>query len=90
MPLPPPAAELISRAAEMINEAVAADPLPRRRRRAFGAAAAAVALAEKASLPTVMTLMALGAMPVDHRCPSACSACTARVAPIWRSTSAIC
>jgi thiamine pyrophosphate-dependent acetolactate synthase large subunit-like protein len=26
----------------------------------------AVALAEKASLPTVMTLMALGAMPVDH------------------------
>ena len=31
-----------------------------------GAAQAAVALAEKASLPTVMTLMALGAMPVDH------------------------
>jgi acetolactate synthase-1/2/3 large subunit len=31
-----------------------------------GAAAAAVNLAEKASLPTVMTLMALGAMPVDH------------------------
>ena len=31
-----------------------------------GAAAAAVALAEKADLPTVMTLMALGAMPVDH------------------------
>ncbi len=31
-----------------------------------GAAAAAVALAEKAGLPTVMTLMALGAMPVDH------------------------
>jgi len=31
-----------------------------------GAAEAAVALAEKASLPTVMTLMALGAMPVDH------------------------
>ncbi|GBG00881.1 acetolactate synthase [Azospira sp. I13] len=31
-----------------------------------GAAAAAVALAEKASLPTTMTLMALGAMPVDH------------------------
>lgn len=30
------------------------------------AAALAVALAEKASLPTVMTLMALGAMPVDH------------------------
>ena len=31
-----------------------------------GAAAVAVALAEKANLPTVMTLMALGAMPVDH------------------------
>lgn len=31
-----------------------------------GAAAAAIELAEKASLPTVMTLMALGAMPVDH------------------------
>ncbi|MDP3538885.1 MAG: acetolactate synthase large subunit [Azonexus sp.] len=32
-----------------------------------GAASAAVDLAEKANLPTVMTLMALGAMPVDHR-----------------------
>ncbi|MCB1958159.1 MAG: acetolactate synthase large subunit, partial [Rhodocyclaceae bacterium] len=31
-----------------------------------GAAAAAVELAEKASLPTTMTLMALGAMPADH------------------------
>ena len=31
-----------------------------------GAAVQAVELAEKASLPTVMTLMALGAMPVDH------------------------
>jgi acetolactate synthase-1/2/3 large subunit len=31
-----------------------------------GAAELAVSLAEKASLPTVMTLMALGAMPVDH------------------------
>jgi acetolactate synthase-1/2/3 large subunit len=31
-----------------------------------GAAAVAIALAEKANLPTVMTLMALGAMPVDH------------------------
>ena len=31
-----------------------------------GAADLAIALAEKASLPTVMTLMALGAMPVDH------------------------
>jgi acetolactate synthase-1/2/3 large subunit len=31
-----------------------------------GAAAEAVALAEKQGLPTTMTLMALGAMPVDH------------------------
>lgn len=31
-----------------------------------GAAALAVELAEKAHLPTVMTLMALGSMPVDH------------------------
>ena len=31
-----------------------------------GASSAAVELAEKAGLPTVMTLMALGAMPVDH------------------------
>lgn len=31
-----------------------------------GASALAVELAEKAGLPTVMTLMALGAMPVDH------------------------
>ncbi len=30
------------------------------------AAATAIELAEKASLPTVMTLMALGALPVDH------------------------
>ncbi|WP_412480424.1 acetolactate synthase large subunit [Azonexus sp. IMCC34839] len=35
-----------------------------------GAADLAVQLAEKANLPTVMTLMALGAMPVDH--PLAC------------------
>ena len=32
-----------------------------------GASALAVELAEKANLPTVMTLMALGTMPVDHR-----------------------
>ena len=31
-----------------------------------GASVEAIALAEKAGLPTVMTLMALGAMPVDH------------------------
>jgi acetolactate synthase-1/2/3 large subunit len=31
-----------------------------------GAAAAAVAVAERSSLPTVMTLMGLGALPTDH------------------------
>ena len=32
-----------------------------------GAASAAVAVAERSSLPTVMTLMGLGALPTDHR-----------------------
>ena len=65
-PVPAAEPELIARAAAMINEA---------QRPVFylgggvvhsGASAQAVALAEKAGLPTVMTLMALGAMPVDH------------------------
>ena len=57
---------MLARAAELINAAktpvlylgggvIAAD-----------AGAAAVALAEQAGLPTTMTLMGLGAMPVDH------------------------
>ena len=61
-----PAAELIKCAAAMINEST--HPLLY-----LGggvvhseASALAVAFAEKASLPTVMTLMALGTMPVDH------------------------
>ena len=65
--LPPPAAgDAIAEAASLINAA--------RRPLLYlgggvvhsGAATAAVDLAEKANLPTVMTLMALGAMPVDH------------------------
>ena len=65
--LPPPAAgDAIAEVASLINAA--------RRPLLYlgggvvhsGAAAAAVDLAEKANLPTVMTLMALGAMPVDH------------------------
>jgi acetolactate synthase-1/2/3 large subunit len=65
--LPPPAAgDAIAEAASLINAA--------RRPLLYlgggvvhsGAAATAVDLAEKANLPTVMTLMALGAMPVDH------------------------
>lgn len=66
--LPPPAdAAAIAAAAALINDA--------RRPLLYlgggvvhgGAAALAVDLAEKAQLPTVMTLMALGAMPVNHR-----------------------
>ncbi|MBS1208672.1 MAG: acetolactate synthase, large subunit, biosynthetic type [Proteobacteria bacterium] len=64
--LPQVDGDLISRAAALINSAktpvlylgggvIAAD-----------ACQAAVALAEKAGLPTTMTLMGLGAMPVDH------------------------
>jgi acetolactate synthase-1/2/3 large subunit len=65
--LPPPAdPEAIAAAAAMIN--VARRPLLYLGGGVVhsGAAAAAVDLAEKANLPTVMTLMALGAMPVDH------------------------
>lgn len=64
---PPPAdARAISEAAAMIN--AAKRPLLYLGGGVVhaGAAQSAVELAEKASLPTVMTLMALGAMPVDH------------------------
>jgi len=59
-------AELIASAAAMIN--AAARPVLYLGGGVVhsGASELAVALAEKASLPTVMTLMALGAMPVDH------------------------
>ncbi len=64
--VPPPDGELIGRAAAMIN--AAAKPILYLGGGVVhsGAAEAAVALAQKARLPTVMTLMALGAMPVDH------------------------
>ncbi len=64
--VPPPDGELIGRAAAMIN--AAAKPVLYLGGGVVhsGAAEAAVALAQKARLPTVMTLMALGAMPVDH------------------------
>lgn len=65
--LPPlPAAESIAAAAGMINEAERPILYLGGGVIHAGAAASACALAEKASLPTVMTLMALGAMPVDH------------------------
>ncbi len=61
-----PRAELVASAAALINEA--ARPILYLGGGVVhsGAAALAVELAEKASLPTVMTLMGLGAMPVDH------------------------
>lgn len=65
--LPPPAdAWAISEAAAMIN--AAKRPLLYLGGGVVHSSAAGLALelAEKAKLPTVMTLMALGAMPVDH------------------------
>ena len=65
--LPPPADRMaITEAASMIN--AAQRPLLYLGGGVVhsGATETAVALAEKANLPTVMTLMALGAMPVDH------------------------
>ncbi|MBP8278606.1 MAG: biosynthetic-type acetolactate synthase large subunit, partial [Propionivibrio sp.] len=59
-------AQLIERAEAMINDAQRPILYLGGGVVHSGAAAQAVELAEKASLPTVMTLMALGAMPVDH------------------------
>ncbi len=61
-----PAAELVARAAAMI--AAAAKPILYLGGGVVhsGAAGLAVELAEKAGLPTVMTLMGLGTLPVDH------------------------
>ena len=64
--VPAPAAELIEVAAAMINEASRPILYLGGGVVHSGAALGAVSLAEKASLPTVMTLMALGAMPVEH------------------------
>ncbi len=65
-PVPEAPAGQVERAAEMIN--ASRKPILYLGGGVVhsGASAAAVELAEKASLPTVMTLMALGAMPVDH------------------------
>ncbi|MBN8439374.1 MAG: acetolactate synthase large subunit [Candidatus Accumulibacter propinquus] len=64
--VPPPAAAAVERAAAMIN--AAARPILYLGGGVVhsGASGLAVAFAEKCRLPTVMTLMALGAMPVDH------------------------
>ena len=65
-PAAPAPADALQQAATMINSA--ARPLLYLGGGVVhsGASALAVELAEKANLPTVMTLMALGAMPVDH------------------------
>ena len=63
---PAPAAALISRAAALINQAERPILYLGGGVVHSGAAETAVALAERGGLPTVMTLMALGAMPVDH------------------------
>ena len=67
-PLPMPAAdrERIALAASMINAAERPILYLGGGVVHSGAAGRALELAEKAKLPTVMTLMALGAMPVDH------------------------
>lgn len=58
--------EAIARAAAMINEAERPVLYLGGGVIHSGAAAQAVTLAEQAGLPTTMTLMALGAMPIDH------------------------
>ena len=65
-PVAPASGELIAQAAAMIN--TAQRPILYLGGGIVHAEAAglAIELAEKASLPTVMTLMALGTMPVDH------------------------
>jgi len=66
VPVPIADAGRIARAAAMINEAERPILYLGGGVVHSGASGLAVALAEKASLPSVMTLMALGAMPVDH------------------------
>jgi len=66
LPAAPAAAEQIAEAAAMINAAQRPILYLGGGVVHSGAARLAVDLAEKAHLPTVMTLMALGCMPVDH------------------------
>jgi len=64
--LPPLDQELLAQAAQMINEAEQPVLYLGGGVVHSGAAALAVTLAEQASMPTTMTLMALGTMPMDH------------------------
>ncbi|MCB4358225.1 acetolactate synthase large subunit [Quatrionicoccus australiensis] len=66
LPAVPAAAEQIAAAAAMINAAQRPILYLGGGVVHSGASRRAVDLAEKANLPTVMTLMALGTMPVDH------------------------
>jgi len=66
IPTPPAAHELIEQAAAMINAAERPILYLGGGVVHSGTARLATELAEKAGLPTVMTLMALGTMPVDH------------------------
>ena len=63
---PAPAAEQLRAAAELLNGAERPILYLGGGVIHSGASGVAIELAEKAGLPTVMTLMALGAMPVDH------------------------
>ncbi|MCB1961487.1 MAG: acetolactate synthase large subunit [Rhodocyclaceae bacterium] len=65
-PLPTPDLAAIERAAQMINAARQPVLYLGGGVIASGASHLAVTLAEQAGMPTTMTLMALGAMPVDH------------------------
>ena len=65
-PLPAPDLAAIEQAAQMINAAAQPVLYLGGGVIASGASHLAVTLAEQAGLPTTMTLMALGAMPVDH------------------------
>lgn len=65
-PLPEVNASLVMRAAELINSASRPVLYLGGGVIMAGASEAAVTLAEDAGLPTTMTLMGLGAMPVDH------------------------
>ena len=64
--MPPVDAEAVAAAAEVINTAQRPVLYLGGGVIHSGAAAFATRLAEKASLPTTMTLMALGALPMDH------------------------
>ena len=78
-PAPAFAPESVREAAAMIN--AAKRPVLYLGGGVINAPQAIRELAEKANLPTTMTLMALGMLPKAHRCRWGCWGCTARAAP---------